>query len=80
MTPQLGLFYFFFFFYLNVPINLFKFQHCDLLSCVQRGVQGSWGFPVVPITRDDVSASSARLPCVISAGFLSGGGKGEGGG
>lgn len=66
------------FFYLNVPLNLFKFQRCDLPSCVQRGSKGSRGFPAVPITRDDVSASSARLPCVISAGFLSSGGKGEG--
>lgn len=66
------------FFYLNVPLNLFKFQRCDLPSCVHRGSKGSRGFPAVPITRDDVSASSARLPCVISAGFLSSGGKGEG--
>lgn len=66
------------FFYLDVPLNLFKFQRCDLPSCVQRGSKGSRGFPAVPITRDDVSASSARLPCVISAGFLSSGGKGEG--
>lgn len=65
----------------NAPFHLPQstFLQYDLLLCVQRvlrEVGGGWGWgrevsglSSSLIMRDDVSVSSARLPCVIGVGF-----------
>lgn len=63
------------FFPLYVPLHLSQstFQQYDLLICVpcREGPKGPEGPELSSslIIRDDVSASSARLPCVVSVGF-----------